>query len=165
MAFKSLDEVYQNYLELPGREGKLYRVPEADFATGLWCTEAFMLAKAVIDGAEIPADAPQLRLDGDEELAMHRKLLGDELLEELKGDGHGKPTIDLFATTAFLWHAAGREMAEQYWNAGGRAEDFSRGPLNRAGRRHPSTGTAAESTTKPRASGSGTRSPRKSAPR
>lgn len=164
MGFKSLDEVYQDYLELPGPGGKKYRIPECDFETGLWCTRAFVAANMVANGHEAPPDAPQLVLDDDDELSLQRRLLGEELLAELRADGAGKPKIDFFTTTAFFWHAAGRDTAEAYWNAGGRAEDFSPA-ANRAARRLQarSTSTGAANTTRPRGSTSGTKSQRTSA--
>lgn len=163
MTFKALDEVYQDFLALPGPNGKTYRVPEADFETGLWCTRAFVAAEIVANGGELPPDVPQLKLDGDDELTLQRRLLGEALLNELKADGAGKPKIDFFTSTAFFWHAAGREVAEAYWNAGGRAEDFLHDANRAARRRRASTSTAAGSTTQRPASGSGTRSPRKNA--
>lgn len=120
MAFKALNEVFDGRLALPGKDGKIYRVPEPDAELGSWCTAMFAAGVAINIGEKPPEGGlPPLQLDDDAEDAMYRRVLGQELLDELRADGYGHVTIRLFGQTAFIWIAAGNEAAEAFWNAGG----------------------------------------------
>jgi hypothetical protein len=79
-------------------------------------------------------------------------------------DGLGATKITFCTSVILFWHGLGREMAEMYWDAGGRPEDFLPA-ANRAARRSKaaakstgSTSTAAATTTRKPASGTGTTS-------
>lgn len=161
MPFNALDQVFDPRLPLPGRNGKVYQVPEGDTELGLWCVRVFAIANAAANGEEIEGDPPQLRFTGSDQDALQERLFGAELLAELRADGLGRKTIEFMAQTVIFWHACGREVAETFWNAGGRPEDFLPA-ANRAARRKAagtrSTSTAAASTTQSARSGSGTKS-------
>jgi hypothetical protein len=170
MPFEALDKVWDRRLgPLPGPNGKTYYIPEADAEFGLWCVRAFALVERAANGEPDPAAGPppQLHFEGPEEEAMQRRALGAEQLEQLRADGFGLPTINHFTTTAIVWHAQGREMAEMYWNAGGDPARFQTAALQRLPRaaRRASTNGGAASTTKTPGSTSGTRSRKGSSPK
>lgn len=169
MAFKNLNEVFDGRLALPGPNGKVYRVPEPDAELGLWCTAMYTAGLASQLGQQMPdgSSLPPLQLDDDAEDAMYRRVLGP-VHAELLADGYGLPTVRFFAQTAFFWIAAGPEIAEAFWNAGGQPDPKAQAP-NRAARRAAKTAppatastssTAAARTTRKAASMSGT-TPRK----
>lgn len=160
MTFKSIDEVFDGTLKLPGRGGKIYSIPEGDAEIGLWCTSLVSTAQQLQQGVELDPDTvPQMRFEGAQETAIQRRILGEELYAEMVADGLGKPTLDFIVSTVVIWHALGRDIAEHYWNAGGDGAVFQRA-ANRAARRGHKTSTsgAAVSTTPLRSSGSGTKS-------
>jgi hypothetical protein len=159
--FKALDEVFSTTLDLPGRDGKIWRIPEGDSEVGLWCVRVFEAASAVANGQEPDTGSPppQLTFEGAEETSLQIRLLSRPIYDALIAEGYGLATLNFFTQTVIMWHAAGREVAELFWNAGGRPEDFLPA-ANRAARRQraTSTSTAAAATTKHRASTTGTTS-------
>jgi hypothetical protein len=119
MAFKALNEVFDGRLSLPGKDGKIYYIPEPDSELGTWCTAMFSAGVAIQLGETPPEGLPPLQLDDTAEDAMYKRVLGEALLEQLKADGYGHGTIRHFGQTAFIWIAAGTEAAEAFWNSGG----------------------------------------------
>jgi hypothetical protein len=155
--------VFDGRLALPGKNGKIYHIPEADAELGAWCTAMFAAGMAINLGEPPPSEGlPPLQLDDDAENAMYLRVLGKELLEQLYADGYGHGTIRLFGQTAFIWIAVGKEAAEAFWNSGGNPK--VRAPRDRRRTSAPGTdstpSTAAANTTRRRVSTSGTK-PRK----
>jgi hypothetical protein len=131
--FKQLNDVFDGRLPLPGKDGKIYYVPEPDEELGLWCTALLAAGVAVNLGQEITESMPEIQLDDRDEHALYRRILGP-VWDELGADGYGFATRRHFAQTAFFWIGIGEEAAQQYWNAGG----DPKGSAPRAARRHPS---------------------------
>lgn len=94
-----------------------------------------------------------LSLDDEEERTLQRRVLGDDLVEQMKADGVTWPQLQKAGQYALTYFTMGEEAADR---AITRVVDAGKAPS--------STGTAAATTTPRRASGSGTRS-RKNAPR
>lgn len=159
MVFKPLHDVFDGRLKLPGKDGKIYFIPEPDEELGLWCTAMIAAGYAVNMGETITDKMPPLQLDDDQESALYRRILG-KVWDELAQDGYGFATQRLFAQTAFFWIGIGEEAAAAHWNSGGDPKDSA----PRAARRHPSPApnasmpsTGAVSTTQPPASTNGTK--------
>lgn len=167
MALRPIDEVLVTTFDLPaGPGGKVYRVPECDAATGILCQRLVTAAIAIQNGEEPPKDAPQLVFEGKDEFDLQQRLLSPEVHAEMVADKLGATKISFCTQVILFWHGLGREVAEMYWQAGGRPEDFLPA-ANRAARRSKaapgstaSTSTAAASTTRKRASGTTTTSQR-----
>lgn len=164
MAFKTIDEIFDPRLHLPWG-GKIYHIPEPDAQLGLFCQRLFVAGYRVANG-EIPAEvAPELQMDDEKQESFNQRLLGSAY-EDLERDGVGWPVIKLMAETVFFWIAGGLELAEHYWESAGDPKALSTGQAPRAVRRaaaKSSRSTDAVTTTKPRGSTSGTKSPRKTA--
>ncbi len=165
MSFKSFDEVFNPNLELPAppgdEEGGPIIVSEGDMEIGLWCVRVVTAAQAVHEGRELDGPPPKLRLEGAEETAVQRRLLGEANVARIT-EHAGKATLEFYTSTVVIWHAFGREMAEHFWNAGGRPTDFLPA-ANRAARRArstTSTTTGGAKKTPSRASMNGTKSPK-----
>lgn len=165
MALKPIDEILITTFDLPaGPNGKVYRVPECDAATGILCQRLVVAAVAIQNGEQPPTDAPKLVFEGKDEADLQERLLSSEILQEMYADGLGATKISFCTSVILFWHGLGREVAEMYWEAGGRPEDFLPA-VNRAGRRSRgaakptgSTSTAAATMTRKPASGTGTTS-------
>lgn len=160
-------------LEVPGRDGveREYVIPEPSAELGLWCEGVAQLPMQVGEDStpeEIEAIAetlnslPELK-DG---LTLGQKLMGSAY-EAMMADGVTHPTIKHCAGTVFAWIIGGEVSATKFWQRG---SGEAPGPANRAQRRAAkaasssrTTSTGAAPTTRRRASGSGTKSPRKSA--
>lgn len=158
MTFKPLHDVFDGRLPLPGKDGKIYYIPEPDEELGLWCTALLAAGVAVNLGQEITESMPALQLDDADEHALYRRILGP-VWEELGADGYGFATRRHFAQTAFFWIGIGEEAAKQHWNAGGDPKESA----PRAARRHPTPAptastpsTGAASTTPGQGSTNGT---------
>ncbi|MCI4045480.1 hypothetical protein [Streptomyces sp. TRM75563] len=153
--FAALGDFLDDALELPviGRDGetRTYRIEDPSAEDGLRIERITTLAARLAAGGSA-VDAPAL--DDQEELDLYRMCLGDTY-EELRTD-LSWARFRHVALTAMMWITADRETAAAYWatgNAPGKAP-------NRAARRsasRDSSASAAASTTKPRASTSGTR--------
>ncbi len=164
MALKPIDEIFVTWFDLPaGPDGKIYRIEECDAATGILCQRLVTAAIAIQNGEQPPTDAPKLIFEGQDEIDLQERLLGPAL-QDMYADGLGATKISFCTQVILFWHGLGREVAELYWNAGGRPEDFLPA-ANRAARRKPpaaratgSTGTGAAATTRRRASTSTTTS-------
>lgn len=146
MAFKDLDEFFDDTLRLPVG-GKWYVVPPPSAETGLFCQQLMEAGLDAANGADV--DAANLDDVGEEDL--YRRVLGSTL-DELRTDGVTWPKIKHCGITAFLWIAANKETAEKFWESGGGDHPESEAP-NRATRR--ATAAVARST-QSRGSASGT---------
>jgi hypothetical protein len=160
MVFKPLHEVFDGRLKLPGKDGKIYHIPEPDRELGLWCTAMMAAGLAVNMGEEPTEGMPPLQLDDEGEEALYKRILGP-VWDELGADGHGFATQRHFAQTAFFWIGMGEEAAMQFWNSGGDPKALA----PRAARRQRPAPTAstrstvAASTTLSPGSTSGTKPP------
>lgn len=168
MSFKSFEEVHGDQtLRLPIR-GKEYVIhpPRADVGMAL----SMRLAAGVLIQAGVELDEEDLaeadrraQVADDEEPDFFRQCLngpkaGKPILvyEEMLADGLSHPEVEMAAQTAFFAWTYGREAAEFYWNAGGKAmAQRLRHPALR--QTETPTPSAAESTTPTAASASGTR--------
>jgi len=162
MVFKPLHEVFDGRLKLPGKDGKIYRVPEPDNELGLWCT-AMMAAGLAINMGEKPGEGmPPLQLDDDDEEALYKRLLGP-VWDELSADGYGFATQRHFAQTAFFWIGIGEEAAMRFWNSGGdpKASAPRAARRQRAAPTASTRSTAVANTTLSPASTNGTKPPRR----
>lgn len=167
VTFGELQEYFDPGLDLTIR-GTVYTVPLPSAELGLWCQLTAQAAGKITTAAS----AEQMRdavervnalpeLDG-KNLSLPQRCLG-AAYDQMVADKVPHPYVEFAGATAYLWIAYGEEVAEQYWNSGGRPEAVS--PANRQERRASTrkTSTAAASTTRRAASTSGTSSPRKSA--
>lgn len=156
---------------VPGRDGveREYVIPLPSAELGLWCQQAATAAgriQAASTEAEVREAVERVNAlpELDSALSLGQKVLGTAYAQ-MMGDGVAHPYIQVCAGTAYVWIVAGEDQAEQYWRSGGRPNPP--GPANREQRRAAAksggtSGGAAGKTRTP-ASGSGTRSPRKSA--
>lgn len=130
--------------------GKKYRVPEFDAELG-------MRVEVILNASRGKATERQQQiLSDEEERDTYRDVLGPAY-EQMVKDGVTWPRLRHAALTAMFHFNISPEMAEQHWNRGvqeGKAPAASRPGTRRT--------TAAASTTKRPASGSGTRSQRRS---
>lgn len=160
MAFVDLDEVFEDGLPLPVG-GKVYRVPSCDGELGMWCQRLMGAALVIQQGGQAPPEMPSLTIDGDDEMALYRRLLGP-VWDELHRDGVSWDRIQLVAQTSFIWAGAGRTEAERFWNSGG-SDPKAVLPNRKARRSGSGTGTGAASTSRNSGSTNGMkRQPKKS---
>jgi hypothetical protein len=160
MAFKDLSEFADDpVLELP-IDGRIYVVRGVDGETGLWATRVLELGQAAMAGKEVDGSL----LDDDQERAAYARLLGDTF-QELLDAGVTWERIKHCAYTALLWITSNMDTAEKFWETWGKRDAEGEAEAlepNRASRRAAS---AAASTTRKRASTSGTRVSKTSATR
>lgn len=163
--FDDLDEFLDDTIELPGGNGKVYRISSPDVELGLWVQRVLSAQITAAKGGPVSA-VPDLRnIDGTvitavdgvipQDEALYQRLLGP-VWGELKADQVPWNRIQLIAQTAMFWVGTGLDTALAFWKAGGRPGEAP--APNRQARRAKSTSTAGASTTKPRASTSGTKS-------
>lgn len=151
MAFKDLAELADDpVLELP-IDGQIFVVHGVDAETGIWANLVLELGQAAKAGKDVDGS----RLDDDQERDAYRRLLGDTY-QELLDAGVKWERIKHCAYTALIWITSSMSNAEEFWltwqkSAEGEAEALE---PNRASRR---ASAAAASTTRKRASTSGTR--------
>lgn len=167
--FGDLDRYWSPGLTLTVR-GQEYTVPLPSAELGLWCQRIASTAGAIHQAStqqEIQAAVEKIEslpeLDG-EDLTLAQRLLGP-VYDQMVADKVPFPYIEFCGNTAYVWIIAGEEAAERFWKSGGRPEAMR--PANRGERRAAKkatgqTNTAAASATRSQASGSGTRSPKKS---
>lgn len=153
--FEALDAFLDDVLELPvtGKDGveRVYRVEDPTAEDGVKIEKITTLAARMVAGGA-PVDSPAL--DDQEELDLYKMCLGDQydvLLKDLRWS-----RFKHVAITVMMWITVDRETAAQYWSTGAQP-----GKPNRAERRKPaargSSAKGAATTTKPRASTSGTK--------
>ncbi|MBB4915098.1 DUF7426 family protein [Streptosporangium saharense] len=114
--FADLNDFFRDGLDLP-IGGKVYRVPPADAATGLFCQKLMTVGINAANGKQI--DEAELTDDGEKDL--YRRVLGtafDEMIE----DGVSWAKIKHCGITAFLWIAGDEDSAAKYWQADPEAE-------------------------------------------
>lgn len=154
--FEDLDEFLDDTIELPGGNGKVYRIGSPDAELGLWIQRVLSASLAAAKGGR-PGPIPDLRnIDGSvlsvvdgaipQDEALYQRLLGP-VWGELKADQIPWNRIQLISQTAMFWVGMGLDTAMKFWAAGGRPEASA---PNRKARR--STSTAGATTTKSRAS-------------
>lgn len=150
MAFKDLDEFFDDALSLP-IGGKTYRIAPVNWQLGLTCQQ---LWEAGVVAASGGTPAIPTQLDDIAERDLFQQLLGPTF-EEMREDGVSWPRMKHVGMTVFIWTCQTRQAAEEYWErAAGEAPALA--VPNRAARR--STRTAGATATPARASTSGTRS-------
>lgn len=163
--FADLDEFLDDTLELPGGNGKTYRISSPDVELGLWVQRVLSAGVAAAKGGT-PLPIPDLRnIDGTiitsangvipQDEALYQRLLGP-VWGELKADGVPWNRVQLISQTAMFWVGTGIDTALAFWNAGGRPGEAP--APNRQTRRAASTSTARGTATRKPASTSGTKS-------
>jgi hypothetical protein len=158
MSFKDLRETLSPGLELP-IGGKTYLIKPISAAVGLRMQDlmavAAKVAKAQKDNTEYtPTEGDTVILTDAAEADLFKEALGDswdEMLADLSFE-----ELKLCALTVIFHATQGADFAETYWNAGGKAPAPNRAERRMATR----TRTGADSTTKTRASRSGTTTPK-----
>lgn len=153
MSFADLSEILDPTLRLPIR-GKTYVIPPVSAAVGL----RLQALRAVITRQKLTgSERESLRLGDNEELDLVRDCLGTAY-GEMVADDVPWEHVKHAGMTAYIRWTTGEAAAETFW----------RSPLGEAlgapssGRPKTPRTTGAASTTKAPASGSGTRSRRKS---
>lgn len=153
MALEELSGWLDDSLVLP-IDGRKYRVPEYSAEVGLR-VEAVLNAGR---GSRL-SDRQRQVLDDEQEKDLYRDVLGpvyDELLADVSW-----AMLKFCAVTAMLHFNISEDEGARHW-ALRAAKSGGKAPTGRASRPATRRTTAAASTTKPRASGSGTRSRRTS---
>jgi hypothetical protein len=151
MAFKDLDEFFEDTLSLPVG-GKTYVVPGPSAETGLWAQRLIESGKAAYFGKATA------ELDDDEETNVYQRVLGPAF-DEMVANGVLWKRIQHCGVTALIWCAGNEAAAEQYWEHG-QSPEFQARAQNRATRRSGSkkkTGSAAATTTRKATSTNGTK--------
>lgn len=128
--------------------GKDYSIDPLNARTGLKVQRAFAASARIQDGEELTEKDKAVLEEDDEDLWP--EILGDTY-DELLDDGASFIALRLAANATILWTVQDRDMALQFWEAGGKAP-----APNRAQRRAKTTRTGGANTTKSRASGTGT---------
>lgn len=161
MAFKDLDEFFDDSLKLPVG-GKTYVIPGPSAETGLWCQRRMIAAQRNKRRQDAGQPIEDDGLDDDEEADLYQRCLGP-VYDQMIADDVAWNKIKHCGITAYLWCAGNVVAAEQYWESD--PEALARAQ-NRAARRATAksgskrkTVGAAETMTRRRASTSGTKSP------
>lgn len=128
--------------------GKTYSIAPLDARTGLTVQRAFAASARLQDGDELTEKDKAVLAEDDEDLWA--RILGD-VYDELLDDGVSFIGLRLAANAAILWTVQDRDVALEFWEAGGKAP-----APNREQRRAKTTRTGGANTTKSRASGTGT---------
>ncbi len=158
MALEQLGSFLDPYLAVPFR-GKTYQVPAVSAETGLRL-QKLISAGIRAQGAD-NLDPETIELVNDaEELGFYEQILGP-VYPELIADGASFPALKFIGSTALLWHTQDFTTAETFWKAEGKVP-----AQNRAQRRTATpTRTGAATTTRKRASVTGTSTPKGTASR
>lgn len=153
--FKDLDQYLDDQLELTVK-GKTYTFSPADARLGLRMQRMLAVGMGAAHG-NVDEDAATEAMAGMEDETFFPQIMGDTY-EQLLADGVPYRALTLISSTLMLWNLQGEDEAAEFWQSGGKAP-----APNRAQRRAATTRTGAASTTKRRASGTGTSTrPRKS---
>jgi hypothetical protein len=114
VAFNDLDDFFDDALRLP-IGGKEYVITVSAEA-GIRHQKLFSLIVAANNGVTLSAeDLATLELDDDAEKDVFISVLGPAY-DEMKVDGVSWPKIKHAATTAFMYAAGDKKLAEQVWN-------------------------------------------------
>lgn len=125
-------------------EGKKYRVPSPDAATGLRLAAlADVTLKASQGGDLNERDARRLKLDDEEERDFIAQVLSQPCVDEMTSDGVKYEHMKRISQYAFLWFGVSREAAESAVERGLLAGKVL--PLNRAQRRASTKGSSTSS--------------------
>lgn len=159
MAFRELTEFFDDTLPLTIC-GKVYRIPGPNAETGLYCQRLLQtgaeLARRQAAGESVEGlDTTGLNLGDNDEHDLFRRIMGPAM-DEMIADGLSWPLIQVAGNTTAIWIGAGAEMAEQYWENGGRNPTPLSMAANRSERR--SIDTAGANGTKLPDSTNGTKS-------
>ncbi|MDQ1053171.1 hypothetical protein QE394_001099 [Arthrobacter sp. SORGH_AS 212] len=134
--------------------GKTYKVPPVDAETGLKLQR--LISAGVQAAVEKKLDPETIELVSDaEEKGFYQTVLGP-VYDELLADGATFHALKFIGQTALMWHAQDFDTAEEFWMAEGKAPTPNRAERRTATR----TGTAAATTTRKRASVTGTTTPK-----
>lgn len=147
-------------------QGKDYEIPLPSAELGLWCRQIADLSgtseedlsdNELNEAADAVSELPAL----PGRMSFTQRLLGD-VYADMVADKVPDPYIHFCAQTVYMWIIGGEELAQRFWEAGGRPE--AAGPGNRAQRRanDRKTSTAAATATPSPGSTSGTSSPKRS---
>lgn len=156
--YRDLNEFFDPGLRLP-IGGKKYQIPPIDAETGLYCQALVDAGLAEAQGST-PSEADTAKLDDLAERDLYRDLLGPAY-DQMIRDGVSWPALQHAAQTALIHFTAGEEAAEEFWLSGGKPQPRQPGDHKAAGgqtRQRSSRSTGAASTTRQRASTSGTTS-------
>lgn len=153
--FEALDELLDEAIELPvpsdkhpGR--KVYRIESPNAKDGLQIEKITNIAVHLANGGE---NIDTEMLDDDEERDLYQMLLG-HVYAEMLADGVKWVWLRHASLTVLMWVSSGLNTAETFWKAAGDPERLA---PNRATRRSKQQdGSAAETSTRGRASTSGT---------
>lgn len=167
--FGDLAEFYQDDMPLTIR-GKVYRVPDPDVETGLYC-QSIWAAGFDVFAAQERGDEPtaaqigQASLSDNAETSLYVRILTRPIYDQMIADGLSWGVLKHAATTCFMWIVVGEDAAKDFWQRRplGAATAPNRETRRRA--QKASTSTAADSTTPQASSTSGTRSRQTSSPR
>lgn len=136
--------------------GKKYRVPEPSVELGMRLEVLLNTDREQRPGSE----RYQQVLSDVEERDLYEEILGPAY-GQMAADGVSYPLVKHAALTAWYHFVISPEVAERYWNEAVTRGKASPQPSSRSSRPATRRTGAAATTTKPRASGSGTR-PRRS---
>lgn len=151
---KELNDFLSPTLIVPAG-GKEYRFASVSAQTGLKIQHMMTLGFKAQAGQNITEKDIELISD-DEEIDFFRAVLGDTY-DELLEDGISFQGLRQLTSLVTIWTTQSFEAAQQYFLAGGRAPEPNREQRRTATR----TSTAAASTTRKRASQSGTSTPKR----
>jgi hypothetical protein len=155
---KELDDFLSPTLLVPAR-GKEYRIAAVDAATGLRL-QKLMTVGIKAYGSNTTLSEKDLELvSDDEEEDFFKTVLGDTY-DELIADQIPYQGLKGIASLAMIWTTQGFDAAQQYFLAGGKAPKI-KAPQDKLPPTATRTSTAAATTTRKRASRSGTSTPRK----
>lgn len=143
------------HLDLPIR-GVVYVIEDPDSDTAIRLQNLVAVGRAVRAGKEVA----QSKLDDAEELDLYDRLLG-KTVEKMRADGVKASEIKRCAMTVMAWVLGDEGEAMKQWHATEDDDPEGEARLNRATRRAIAS-QASGSTTRKRASTSGTRAGKKS---
>jgi hypothetical protein len=152
--FEALDELLDEAIELPvpipgQTERKMYRVESPSAKDGLQIERMTNVAVQLANGGE---NINTELLDDEEEIDLYRSLLGP-VYDVMVADGVKWVWMRHVSITVLMWVSSGLQAAERFWAAAGNPELMA---PNRETRRAQQAGSAAETSTRGRASTSGT---------
>jgi len=155
--FEALDELLDEFIELPVPVGegddlkrKTYRIESPSGRDGLHIERITQAAvQLVTDGENVNTEM----LDDDEERNLYEMLLGKNFQQMLE-DGVKWVWLRHSALTCLMWVSSGLQTAERYWASAGDPERMA--PNRETRRSKQRAGSAAETSTRGRASTSGT---------
>lgn len=155
--FEALDELLDEFIELPvpvgdgdDRKLKTYRIESPSAHDGLQLERITNMAVQLASGGE---NINTELLDDEEERDLYKMLLGDTFDRMVK-DGVKWVWLRHASLTTLMWVSSGLDTAEKFWGAAGDPERMA--PNREARRQKQRAGSAAEKSTRGRASTNGT---------